>query len=119
MSSIPNILRRPLVLTEKGTNLKEELNQVLFEHVPRLGAAGPMEEDQRRMVARLREQLAARPEALRPADLEMAAFLIFHAVRGVSQAALRLRPEYLADPLFLDECAALVLRYLGRDETKM
>ena len=31
MSSIPNILRRPLVLTEKGTNLKEELNQVLFE----------------------------------------------------------------------------------------
>ena len=71
------------------------------------------------MVARLREQLAARPEALRPADLEMAAFLIFHAVRGASQAALRLRPEYLADPLFLDECAALVLRYLGRDETKM
>ena len=31
MSSIPNILRRPLVLTEKGTNLKEEHNQVLFE----------------------------------------------------------------------------------------
>ena len=31
MSSIPNILRRPLVLTEKGTNLKEELNQVLYE----------------------------------------------------------------------------------------
>ena len=31
MASIPNILRRPLVLTEKGTNLKEELNQVLFE----------------------------------------------------------------------------------------
>ena len=31
MTSIPNILRRPLVLTEKGTNLKEELNQVLFE----------------------------------------------------------------------------------------
>jgi large subunit ribosomal protein L23 len=31
MASIPNILRRPLVLTEKGTNLKEEHNQVLFE----------------------------------------------------------------------------------------
>ena len=31
MSSIPNILRRPLVLTEKGTALKTEHNQVLFE----------------------------------------------------------------------------------------
>ncbi len=31
MSSIPNILRRPLVLTEKGANLKAEHNQVLFE----------------------------------------------------------------------------------------
>ena len=31
MSSIPNILRRPLVLTEKSTMLRSEHNQVLFE----------------------------------------------------------------------------------------
>lgn len=31
MSSIHEILRRPLVLTEKGTTLKEDHNQVLFE----------------------------------------------------------------------------------------
>jgi large subunit ribosomal protein L23 len=31
MASIPQILKRPLVLTEKGTNLREDHNQVLFE----------------------------------------------------------------------------------------
>ncbi len=31
MSSAVDILRRPLVLTEKGANLKAEHNQVLFE----------------------------------------------------------------------------------------
>ncbi len=31
MSSIPSILKRPIVLSEKGTALKEEHNQVLFE----------------------------------------------------------------------------------------
>ena len=33
MSSIPQILRRPLVLTEKSASLKEDHNQVLFEVV--------------------------------------------------------------------------------------
>jgi large subunit ribosomal protein L23 len=31
MASIPQILKRPLLLTEKGTTLKEDLNQFLFE----------------------------------------------------------------------------------------
>jgi large subunit ribosomal protein L23 len=31
MASIPHILKRPLLLTEKGTNLKEDFNQFLFE----------------------------------------------------------------------------------------
>jgi large subunit ribosomal protein L23 len=31
MALIPQILKRPLLLTEKGTTLKEDLNQFLFE----------------------------------------------------------------------------------------
>lgn len=31
MASIPNTLRRPLLLTEKGAALKEQLNKFLFE----------------------------------------------------------------------------------------
>jgi large subunit ribosomal protein L23 len=31
MASTPHILKRPLLLTEKGTALKEDLNQFLFE----------------------------------------------------------------------------------------
>jgi len=31
MASIPNILRRPIVLSEKAAGLKESLNQLIFE----------------------------------------------------------------------------------------
>lgn len=31
MASIPNILRRPIVMTEKGNILREQFNQVQFE----------------------------------------------------------------------------------------
>ncbi len=88
------------------------LYSTLYELMPRLGATEHMEATQQCLVERLRQHLAQRPEPLRPQDLDMAAFLLFHAVRGVSQAAIRLRPELLSDPRFLEECATLVVGFL-------
>lgn len=88
------------------------LLRVLFEHVPRFGPAEHIAQAQAHVAELFRSSLAERRHELRDIDLELAPFLLMHAVDGVLQAALRQRPELVQSEKLLDACTDLVWRYL-------
>jgi AcrR family transcriptional regulator len=59
-----------------------------------------------------RDFLALHAPSLRPIDIELAAFILVHAVDGIVDAAV-LEPRLLKHPALVDETCALILRYLG------
>jgi len=88
------------------------LQQVLFEQAPRHSAAQHIAEVQEQVAALLRQALAQRSPETRTLDLDLAAFVLLHAIDGVCQAALRGRPDLIGSDRLLAECTELVLRYL-------
>ncbi len=89
------------------------LQRVLFEQVHRSGLDGHIKRVQAQVAVLLRQALAERGKELRALDLELAPFMLLHALDGVCQAALREQPELVASETFLTECTNLVLRYLA------
>lgn len=91
------------------------LLRVLFEHVPRFGPTEHIAQAQMHVAELFRSSLVERREEVREIDLELAPFLLMHAVDGVLQAALRHRPELVQSEQLLDACTELVWRYLLPD----
>lgn len=60
----------------------------------------------------LRGLLIAWRDQLRPADVEVATFLLVRVLDSAIQAAVLQRPEYLTSPVFVDELASLLIGYL-------
>lgn len=89
------------------------LQRVLFEQVHRSGLDGHIKRVQAQVAVLLRQALAERGKELRALDLELAPFMLLHALDGVCQAALREQPELVASETFLTECTNLALRYLA------
>ena len=89
------------------------LQQVLFAQVHRSGLDTHIKQVQAQVTVLLRQALAERSNELRPLELELAPFILLHAIDGVCQAALRERPELVASEQFLTECTNLALRYLS------
>jgi AcrR family transcriptional regulator len=58
--------------------------------------------------------LAERAPDLREGDREIMGFMIQHALEGIAEAAVRVRPEYLDDAAFAEELAQLLFRYVRR-----
>lgn len=90
-----------------------ELSRVLFEQLPPIGQHDVMHEWTSRAADLLRNALEARDENFRPADLDMAAFVLVNGVHGVVQGTASNWPELLDDQRLLDETTDMVLRYLG------
>jgi AcrR family transcriptional regulator len=64
----------------------------------------------------IRGQLLLRRKALRPiADIDMTTLLLVSVLNGTIEAAVLNKPEYLRDPLFLDELTTLVGRFILPD----
>lgn len=94
------------------------LLRVLFEHVPRFGPAEHIAQAQAHVAELFRSSLAERRHEIREIDLELAPFLLMHAIDGVLQAALRQRPELVHSEQLLESCTELVWRYLLPDAAR-
>lgn len=89
-----------------------ELQKILAEYSPTLIGLDYCKEIDRCVEAAVAEHLAQRPEDLRPANLELGAFMLVHGVEGITHAAVMRRPDALESGALARELVDLVQRYL-------
>jgi AcrR family transcriptional regulator len=109
---LPLALRGLIKLLLAHHASEPELHRVLIEQVPRLSGFERFAEVNRLLVETITSDLQRRQETLRPRDLELAAFILVHAVQAVTHAAVLDRPHQLDDDALADEIVDLVRRYL-------
>jgi AcrR family transcriptional regulator len=95
--------------------IEPKLHRVLVEQIPRVGQMEHVERVDEEATALVRAYLESRRDEIRVADLDMAAFIAVSSVEAMTHVAVLRRPELLSDPRFVDEVAALVVRYLEGD----
>lgn len=98
--------------------IEPKLHRVIVEQIPRVGNMQNIERLDEEAIALVRAYLAARREDLAVEDLDMAAFLAVTAVEAMTHAAVLRRPELLSDERFVDEVAAMIVRYLGAERPR-
>lgn len=89
-----------------------DLHKVLVEQIPRSGRPDPDEALESRILGMVRSFLDHREEPLRPANLDLAAFVIVEAVEALTHAAVLDRPAYLHGDEIVEEISTLILSYL-------
>jgi AcrR family transcriptional regulator len=96
--------------------LEPQLHRVLVEQIPRVGSMERVERVDEEAMTMVRAYLEAHRDEIAVADLDLAAFLAVSSVEAMTHAAVLRRPDLLSDPRFVDEVAALVVRYLEGDK---
>lgn len=95
--------------------IEPKLHRVLVEQIPRVGSMKHVERVDEEVIPLVRGYLEAHRDELGVDDLDMAAFVAVTCVEAMTHAAVLRRPELLSEPRFVDEVAALVVRYLEGD----
>ena len=95
--------------------IEPKLHRVLVEQIPRIGSMEQIERVDEEATTLVRAYLEAHRDEVGAADLDMASILAVSCVEAMTHAAVLRRPELLSDPRFVDEVAALVVRYLEGD----
>jgi AcrR family transcriptional regulator len=93
--------------------IEPKLHRVLVEQIPRVGSMEQIERVDEEAMALVRAYLEAHRDEVGVEDLDMAAFLAVSCVEAMTHVAVLRRPELLAEPRFIDEVAAMVVRYLA------
>lgn len=88
-----------------------KLHKVLFEEIPRVGRLEKLRSVEERVGELALAFLSSRKSELRPENLEMAVFMLVHAVHAVLHATLSVKPELLGEEL-TEELTDLMTRYL-------
>jgi AcrR family transcriptional regulator len=91
-----------------------ELHKVLMEQVPRVGRLERLASYDRETCELVRAALELRAAEIRPADLDLAAFVLTHAVEGIVHAAVSDPCATFGEDALVREVAELVLGYLRR-----
>jgi AcrR family transcriptional regulator len=97
--------------------VEPKLHRVFSEQLPKLAGRDALmrwSEETERMI---RGVLHQHRDRLRPSDIEMAAFVLLHAVEAITHASVILRPRYLEREALADEISELIMRYLLEPET--
>lgn len=97
--------------------IEPKLHRVLVEQIPRVGNMEQIERVDEEAIELVKLYLEAHREEIGVEDLDMAAFLAVSSVEAMTHVAVLRRPELLSDPQFVEEVAALVVRYLRGDRT--
>jgi len=93
-----------------------KLHKVLMEQVPRVGRLDRLESYEREMCQLVRTALELRRHDIAPTNLDVAAFVLTHAVEGViHHAVFEAHRGALDREGLADETATLIVRYLRRD----
>jgi AcrR family transcriptional regulator len=95
--------------------IEPKLHRVLVEQIPRVGNMEQIERVDEEAMQLVKIYLEAHRDEIGVEDLDMAAFLAVSSVEALTHVAVLRRPELLSDPKFIDEVAALVVRYLRGD----
>ena len=95
--------------------IQPKLHRVLVEQIPRVGNVEHVERVSEEATRLVRAYLEAHRDEIGVEDLDMASFLAVSCVEAMTHVAVLRRAELLADPRFVDEVAALVVRYLEGD----
>lgn len=90
----------------------------LFMQAPRLNRVTRIMESRDQFIVLLVEILKVRAHEIKPADAELAAYTIVHAVMGVIQGLVLHPPEKLDRAKVKSELTALALRYLCNSDTE-
>jgi AcrR family transcriptional regulator len=98
------------MLEAHGVNPR--LHRVMIEQVLRKDARAEVEDFELRIEAMVASALRSYESQLRVRNVELAAFILVHAMLGVSHAAVLDHPERGRDPRLADELTDLVVRYL-------
>lgn len=89
-----------------------KLHRILIQQVPRVGKLRHVDSMQTRVSELVTAYLEARRKEVRPRNIELAVFVLVHAVEAVAHAAVVERSDYLVDGELADELAELVLRFV-------
>jgi AcrR family transcriptional regulator len=105
---------RAMLAMHTGADLP--LHRVLTQELARVlpGGFQRIFELNRRAQELVRAYLEAHRGKLRPKDLDLAAYILVHAVEAATHAALMDRPDLIRKDAFAEELVQLVLRYLLR-----
>jgi AcrR family transcriptional regulator len=92
-----------------------KLHKVLMEQVPRVGRLDRLESYEREMCMVVRAALERRRDDIGPTNLDVAAFVLTHAVEGViHRAVLEAHDGALDRDAFVAETSQLIIRYLAK-----
>lgn len=89
-----------------------QLHKVFVEQLPRFGRLDRIHQIEEQGLALVRTYLELRRAEIGTGDLDMAAFVVVHAVESLTHAAVVLHPEMLESDRLIDETTAMVVRYL-------
>ena len=92
-----------------------ELAHALITQCPRDGRANLDRRWKRRMTELLAAQMLTGDEPVRPRNIELAAYVLVHALFAVVRDALADRPELLRGEALTHELTEMVVRYLRPD----
>ncbi len=109
-------VRRLIAAAVEAHRLDPRLHRVLAEQIPRTGALEDVEGFNRETYGLFRAYLETHRDALRPLDLDLAAFVCVTSIEALTHTAVLHRPEMLSDEAvgtLIDEATRLVLRYLS------
>lgn len=108
-------VRRLIAVAIDAHRVNPKLHRVLAEQIPRTGRLKNVEAFNRETYALFRSYLESRPDEVRAADLDLAAFVCVTSVEALTHTAVLHRPEVLSDKAagaLVEEATRLVLRYL-------
>lgn len=112
---IDQAVRRYVELMIAAHRVDPALHRVFVEQMPRIGDLARIETVHARGIALAKTVFAHHAHAIRPRDLDLAAFLVVTTIEAVTHAAVIMHPALLESPAFVDEATALVVRYLDKD----
>jgi AcrR family transcriptional regulator len=95
--------------------IEPKLHRVLVEQAPRVSNMDHVDRIDEEAMTLVRAYLEAKKDEVKVEDLDMAAFLAISCVEAMTHIAVLRRPKLLEDPRFVDEVAAMVVRYLRGD----
>ena len=98
--------------------VEPKLHRVFLEQLPKLAGREAFQRWSEDSESLVRGYLEGHRARIRPVDLDLAAFLLVHAVESVSYAVAILRPRYLERDALPEEVSQLIIRYLMTAPTR-
>ena len=89
-----------------------QLHKVFVEQLPRFGRLDRIHQIEEQGLALVRTYLELRQDEIGVKDLDMASFVVVHAVESLTHAAVVLHPEILESDRLIEETTAMIVRYL-------